>query len=180
MLLFFKNITFVFSPCAFGTKMLCFCMNEEREKEEEKSPNSIDNAKELLIESDPLLRRAVRLAKIREDEGAVEHAARMFFSGWHLEDAAEFTKVSERRVRDFLKTDKGKALGSSIKEELDEEFKSLYGDMIEVLRNEMKNPKAEIRLSAVNTGMRYLKDIKIVLDIGAEDLVQKIMKGEKE
>lgn len=159
--------------------MLLCNMDSPIEQKETESPNSLDNGElDLLIEADPLLRRAARLSRIREDEGAVEHACRLFFSGWHLGDAAEFAKVSERRVRDFLKTDKGKTIASDVKAELDEEFKSLYGDMIEVLRTEMRNPKAEIRLNAVNTGMRYLKEIKIALDISAEDLVQKIMKGE--
>lgn len=148
--------------------------------ENDNGPNTLKDGREedvVLIESDPLLRRAVRLSKRRRDEGAVEYAARMFLSGIHLDKAAEIAKVSERRVRDYLKKDEGKALAEEIRSELDAEFKSLYGDMIEVLRSELSNPKPEVRLSAVNTGFRYLKDIKVVLDVSAEDLVQKIMKG---
>jgi hypothetical protein len=131
----------------------------------------------VILETDPLLRRQVRMCRIREDEGAVEYAARLFFSGIHMDTAAEIAKVSERRVREYLKTDKGKVLAEEVREALDAEFKSLYGDAIEVIRAEMRNPKAEIRMSAVNTALRYLKDIKVTLEVGAEDLVQKIMRG---
>jgi hypothetical protein len=134
----------------------------------------------LYIESDPLLRRQVRMCRIREDEGAVEYACRLFYSGMHMEEAAQIARVSERRVREYLKTDSGKTLADSIREELDTEFKGLYGDAIELLRAEMRNPKPEIRMAAANATLRYLKDIKITLEIGAEDLVQKIMRGGKD
>jgi len=132
----------------------------------------------LMIEADPLLRRQVRLSRIREDEGAVEYAARLFFSGQHMDDAAQLARVSERRLRAFLKTTQGRAIAQDVSDELDDEFKGLYGDAIDVLRSAMRNEKAEIRMNAANSALRYLKEIKLHVDIGAEDLVQKIMKGD--
>ena len=145
------------------------------------SPNSItEEDMVLLLESDPLLRRQVRVSRLWEDEGALDYAARLFFCGFHLEDAAEKANVTPRRLRAFLKTDKGKVLAKDVTSELDEEFKGLYGDAIEVLRDGMRNPKAEIRLNAANSALRYLKEIKVNVELSAEDLVQKIMKGEQD
>ena len=151
------------------------CKDDEQIVREKDPP--LTDAEVLILESDPLLRRSVRMCRMREDEGAVEYGVRLFLSGMHLDEAADLAKVSERRIRTYLKTDAGKTLAEEVRTELDAEFKALYGDAIENLRALMRDPKPEIKLGAVNATLRYLKDIKVTLEVGAEDLVQKIMRG---
>jgi len=129
------------------------------------------------VEATPLAMRWARLSRIRDDEGATEYAARLFASGMFLEAAAEKAGISERRLRDFLHTDTGKEVVRGVHEELDEEFKALYFDTVQELRLLIHDAKPEIRTSAINTFLRYAKELRVTLDITAEDLVQKIMKG---
>ena len=113
--------------------------------------------------------------RIRQDEGAVEYAARLFSSGILLDRACEIANIRPYKLRDFLNSSKGKNLLESIRNELDEEFKNLYAQTIDVLYTDLRHPDPKIHLAAASLYLRHAKEVQVKLDITAEDLVKKIM-----
>ena len=120
----------------------------------------------------PFVQRSTR---VRQDEGAVEYAARLFASGILLDRACEIANIRPYRLREFLNSSQGKTLLESIRGELDEEFKNLYAQTIDILYTDMRHPDPKVHLAAASLYLRHAKEIKVKMDITAEDLVKKIM-----
>lgn len=132
----------------------------------------------LELESTQSLERQAREQKISSRQGRVEYAARLFVSGQILEDACECAEVPIDSVRTFLHTQEGKELVIRLREDLDEEFKNLYADTIRVLREGLHSADPRVAQNAASIYLRHSKELKVVVDITAEDLVRKIMTGE--
>lgn len=146
-------------------------MNEElaiQDIEEEEEERGEGNKETLVLEFH-------HRERIRQDEGAVEYGARLFASGVLLDRACEIAHIRPYRLREFLNSSQGKALLESIRSELDEEFKNLYAQTIDTLYHDLRNPNPQVHQGAASLFLRHAKEIKVKLDITAEDLVKKIM-----
>jgi hypothetical protein len=124
----------------------------------------------------------VRQEGVKLDTRA-ELGLRLFASGTRLSDAAKIAGTRPQKIRKLLETDQGKDTLKKIRLELDEEFKSLYRDSIEVLRQGLKSPDPQIKHKAADTFLKYAKEINLNVVLTAEDLVrvikQKALEEEK-
>lgn len=107
-----------------------------------------------------------------------EMGLRLFASGTPLVQAAALAKTKPQKIRALLQTEQGKETLKHIRLELDEEFKALYRDSIQVLRENLHSADPTIKMKAADTFMKYAKEINLNVVLTAEDLVRQLMKGE--
>jgi hypothetical protein len=109
-----------------------------------------------------------------------ELGLRLFASGMRLSDAAKIAKTHPRKIRKLLATDQGKDTMKAIRLELDEEFKALYRDSIQVLREGLKSTDPAIKHKSADTYLKYAKDLNVNVVLSAEDLVRVIRDRNKD
>jgi hypothetical protein len=107
----------------------------------------------------------------------VELGFRFFAAGLTIPMASKAAKCSCTAVKKMLDSEQGRELLKNIRLELDEEFKNLYRISIQVLRESMSSVDPKTRLDAANTLFRYQKEMKISVELTAEDLVKQIVSG---
>jgi hypothetical protein len=64
-----------------------------------------------------------------------------------------------------------------IRLELDEEFKALYKDSIQALREGLASQDLKIKLDTADKYLKYAKELKVNLVLSAEDLIKAIKEG---
>jgi hypothetical protein len=64
-----------------------------------------------------------------------------------------------------------------IRLELDEEFKALYKDSIQALREGLQSQDLKIKLDTADKYLKYAKELKVNLVLSAEDLIKAIKDG---
>lgn len=120
--------------------------------------------------------RPERSKGLRLDTRA-ELGLRLFASGFRLKEAAQVSGSSPSRIRALLSTDHGKLTMQHIRLELDEEFKALYKDSIQALREGLQSQDLKIKLDTADKYLKYAKELKVNLVLSAEDLIKAIKDG---
>ncbi len=120
--------------------------------------------------------RPERAKGVRLDTRA-ELGLRLFASGFRLKEAATVSGSSPSRIRALLSTDHGKLTMQHIRLELDEEFKALYKDSIQALREGLQSQDLKIKLDTADKYLKYAKELKVNLVLSAEDLIKAIKDG---
>ena len=120
--------------------------------------------------------RPERSKGLRLDTRA-ELGLRLFASGFRLKEAAQVSGSSPSRIRALLSTDHGKLTMQHIRLELDEEFKALYKDSIQALREGLQSQDLKIKLYTADKYLKYAKELKVNLVLSAEDLIKAIKDG---
>jgi hypothetical protein len=113
----------------------------------------------------------------RASKSKVELGLRFFAAGLNIPTAAGVAKCSAQAVRNLLNSERGRELLRNIRLELDEEFKSLYRASIQVLRDNLSHADPGIAQKAADTVLKYQKEMKITVEMTAEDLVKAILEG---
>lgn len=120
--------------------------------------------------------RPERAKGVRQDTRA-ELGLRLFASGYRLKEASALAGCSPQRIRDLLSTDHGRLTMQHIRLELDEEFKALYKDSIQALREGLASQDLKIKLDTADKYLKYAKELKVNLVLSAEDLIKAIKEG---
>jgi hypothetical protein len=83
-------------------------------------------------------------------------------------------------IREVVLSEKGKAFGEEIENDLRGHFKNLFGKYYEVIKNGMMNPDPRINLAAASLYSRspFAKVDSDGADLTAEDVVQKMLDEE--
>jgi predicted transcriptional regulator len=105
-------------------------------------------------------------------------ALRLCMAGRLVYEAAEDVGISTQTLSNYINSQAGQDEIKVIRAEYDEEFKNLYASAIQVIRECMKSPDPVVKLNAANTWLRHSKEIKVDIVLSAEDIIQKLMKGE--
>lgn len=106
-----------------------------------------------------------------------ELGLRLFASGYTMVEAAKIAKTKPLRIRRLMQTDAGQQTLKNIRLELDEEFKALYRESIEALRQGLDSKDLRVKMDAADKYLKYAKDLRVNLVLTAEDLIRKIRDG---
>lgn len=110
----------------------------------------------------------------------VEMGLRFFAAGRSMREAAKIAGTKPKKIRALLATAYGRQLMAQIRSELDEEFKALYAQSIEVLRDGLASSDWKQRKESADAVLRYLKELHVSVVLSAEDLVQAIRKAKSD
>ena len=108
-------------------------------------------------------------------------ALRMLAVGALPAVVAEEMKMSLARIYGIMRSKLGQEYLATVEKEIDGEFKSLYADVVKVIRDGLRCADASVALASANLWMKaHGKFVHKVehRDLTAEDIIAKIISGE--
>lgn len=109
----------------------------------------------------------------------IEQAIRLYACGKGSQiDVAKACGVSVARLQTLLQSDEGIAIQRGIRNELEHKFQALFEKTINVLESALDHPDPSIALAGANLWLKSAKSTKVEVQLTAEDIVQKLMRGE--
>ncbi len=122
--------------------------------------------------------RGLKKGSVKAMLPRIELGCRLYLCGMKLTDAAKYSKCSANGIMFALGTQEGIELKQKVRSELDDSFKNLQRKAIDVIDKALDSPSPAIALDGANLFLRTMKETKVKVELTAEDIVARLLRGE--
>lgn len=101
-------------------------------------------------------------------------AVRLHAVGYSIQEISAITKLSQSHIRKLIAMPESQAYLEHVLGELEQEFRLLYGKVVQALRECLMSDDGQLRIAAANLWLRTTKEQRVKVTVTAEDVIRKL------